>query len=75
MSKEHTSLPMQSLSVDEKYSQPSVGTPGASGMGASANGGILPGGNSNSTPKKTIHPAVIISLWISLSSSVIVYNA
>jgi len=67
---------MQSLSVDEKYSQPSVGTPGASGMGASArSNGILPGGTSSPAPKKSIHPAVIIALWISLSSSVIVYNA
>lgn len=77
------SLPMQSLSVDEKsghdpitgHRTPSVGTPGHSGMGAEAahNGGILPGGSSR-PEKKKIHPAFIIALWISLSSSVIVYN-
>lgn len=93
---QHTSLPMQSLSVDgknglggdEKYqhdpinghARPSVGTPGLSGMGQSTSGpsahsaGILPGGGGKAGEKKKVHPAVIIALWIALSSSVIVYN-
>lgn len=81
MSKDHTALPMQSLSIDEKaghdpitgHRTPSVGTPGHSGMGAQPTNGILPGGGSKQDKKK-IHPAVIIVLWIALSSSVIVYN-
>ncbi|KAN0065204.1 hypothetical protein ACQY0O_001701 [Thecaphora frezii] len=82
MSKEHTSLPMQNLSIDEKgghdpitgHRPPSVGTPGASGMGVQPpSNGILPGGPSQ-REKKKIHPALIISIWIALSSSVIIYN-
>lgn len=94
-SKEHTSLPMQSLNVpaqNEKgfhghdpinghphgpsgISTPSVGTPGAGGLGAAPHTsvGLLPGGPAKQDKKK-MHPAVIISLWISLSSAVIVYN-
>ncbi|SNX85040.1 related to triose phosphate/3-phosphoglycerate/phosphate translocator [Melanopsichium pennsylvanicum] len=81
MSKDHTALPMQSLSIDEKaghdpitgHRTPSVGTPGHSGMGAHPTNGILPGGGAKQDKKK-VHPAVIIVLWIALSSSVIVYN-
>ncbi|CEH14771.1 hypothetical protein CBOM_02593 [Ceraceosorus bombacis] len=81
MSKEHMTLPLG----DEKHDpinghgglRPSVGTPGASGMGASgpsnpSSGGILPGGVAKQ--EKKIHPVAIIGLWIALSSSVIVYN-
>ncbi len=63
MSKDHTALPMQSLSIDEKaghdpitgHRTPSVGTPGHSGMGAQPTGGILPGG-APKNDKKKIHP-------------------
>lgn len=78
---------MQSLGIDEKHdpinghSRPSVGTPGLSGMGATTSGpsahssGLLPGANGKGQDnKKKMHPAVIIVLWIALSSSVIVYN-
>lgn len=78
---------MQSVSVDDEkhdpingHSRPSVGTPGVSGMGQSASGpsahsaGILPGAGGKAGQKKQMHPAVIIALWIALSSSVIVYN-
>ncbi|PWN41291.1 TPT-domain-containing protein [Ceraceosorus guamensis] len=81
MSKEHMTLPLG----DEKHDpinghgglRPSVGTPGASGMGVSgppnpSSGGILPGGAAKQ--EKKIHPVAIIGLWIALSSSVIVYN-
>lgn len=84
---QHTTLPMQSVSVhDEKndlingHSRTSVGTPGASGMEQSVSGpplhsaGILPGAGETKDKKKQMHPAVIICLWISLSSTVIVYN-
>lgn len=77
---------MQSLGIDEKHdpinghSRPSVGTPGLSGMGATTSGpsahssGLLPGAGKGQDNKKKMHPAVIIVLWIALSSSVIVYN-
>ncbi|PWN52979.1 TPT-domain-containing protein [Violaceomyces palustris] len=86
MSKEHTSLPMQTFSVDEKsnghhdpingHSNPTIGHQGLGAIGGAtqpSNNGILPGGGAQ-REKKKIHPAVIIALWIALSSSVIVYN-
>lgn len=86
MSQPHTGIPIQNVSLDEKHdpinghSRPSVGTPGPSGMGVSQTGptshsaGLLPGSHGKAQEKKKIHPAIIIALWISLSSSVIVYN-
>ena len=78
MSKEHTSLPMQSLSVDEKH-DPIHGhaSPRSNGNGSSANGGssVLPGASLNKKAEKKINPAVIIAIWISVSMSVIIYNA
>jgi hypothetical protein len=76
MSKEHTALPMQSLSVDEKH-DPIAGhpsptrIPGVIGNGASGGAHVLPGGNNKAGNEKKIHPAVIISIWIAMSSSVI----
>jgi hypothetical protein len=82
MSKEHTSLPMQSLSVDEKHDpingHASLRSPGAQGNGASghsAAAGILPGGSMSKKPERKVHPAFIIVIWISVSMSVIIYNA
>lgn len=73
-------MPMQSLSVDEKH-DPIAGHASpvrshaapASGIN---NGGVLPGGNNKSSggAERKIHPAIIISIWIAMSSSVIVYN-
>lgn len=77
MSKEHTALPMQSLSVDEKH-DPISGhaSPTTRNTSAAVNGGsngrdYLPVGNNKASPEKKLHPAVIISLWIFMSASVI----
>lgn len=77
MSKEHTALPMQSLSVDEKH-DPISGhaSPTSRNTLATVNGGsngrdYLPVGNNKASPEKKLHPAVIISLWIFMSASVI----
>jgi hypothetical protein len=79
MSKEHTSLAM---SGDEKHDPisghagfrpTSAGGNGAQGFAAPSHSlpsGGLPGGAA-AKPDKKMHPAVIIALWISLSSSVI----
>lgn len=79
MSKEHTALPMQSLSVDEKH-DPISGhaSPGSRPSSGLANGGggqtgrdYLPVGNNKAGNEKKLHPIVIISLWIAMSASVI----
>lgn len=79
MSKEYTTLPMQSLSVDEKH-DPISGhaSPTSRASTGSTNGlqssGLLPGGANKGAivdNKKKLHPAFIISLWIAMSSSVI----
>ncbi len=79
---------MQSLSVDEKhdpYAGHSAGNgsarvgngvgAGSSNGGSGSNGGVLPGANMNRKNEKKVHPAVIITLWIFISMSVIIYNA
>lgn len=78
MSKEHTSLPMQSLAVDDKH-DPISGhaSPNAHHVNHNngSQNGLLPGGNNKSqSPERKIHPAVIICIWIAMSSAVIVYN-
>ena len=78
MSKEHTALPMQSLSVDEKH-DPISGhaSPGSRPAGGIVNGGgttgrdYLPVGNNKAGADKKIHPVIIIALWITMSASVI----
>jgi hypothetical protein len=77
MSKEHTALPMQSLSVDEKH-DPIAGHASPVSRLSNVNGNevksgshILPGGNNKAGNDKKLHPAVIISIWIFMSSSVI----
>lgn len=77
MSKEHTALPIQSLSVDEKHdpiaghASPTSRATGPGGNNQQGSGSILPGGNNKAGNEKKIHPAIIISLWIAMSSSVI----
>ncbi|KAK0553864.1 hypothetical protein OC846_000760 [Tilletia horrida] len=72
------------VEVEEKHdpinghARPSAGLGGNSSSSANAphhsGPSILPGGGSSKSNKPKLHPAFIISLWIALSSSVIVYN-
>ncbi|KDN50837.1 TPT-domain-containing protein [Tilletiaria anomala UBC 951] len=80
MAKQHTSLPMQSHVVDEKHDHihgnASLRSPTSVAHGSDNGGaGVLPGGSLNKKQETKVHPVVIIALWISLSMSVIIYNA
>lgn len=81
MSKEYIALPMASSPTDEEKANigpiversSSEGSPRSSDAITRSHEGLLPGG-SVEQDKNKIHPAIIIAIWIALSSSVIVYN-
>lgn len=74
MSKEHTSLPIQNHTIGEKHDPISGHAPTSRAsppINHPSNGNILPGGTNAKPNEKKLHPAIIIVIWIAMSSAVI----
>ena len=69
MSQMQNNVPMQPLGHAEKGQDVASGSKGAQDSASLPQPAVA-----NATAKAKMHPAVIIAIWIALSSSVIVYN-